>query len=375
MEKLFFRVKKNNEGVSLVEVLVTIAMIIIMAGPLINGFLNAMGVNGNAREIQNGTTVAQDILESFEALSVEELCDKYKDNMALDAHTGVYTFSSIPVDGPNGEDFLVDITLDPTPYNEGNGDRLELNNVNLPGMSSLHGSNSIMLYKQYAAADEELKELFGTSLGSSITDSIYAASNKRRISKDTNIEITCTYNSSTKKYDYDIRMTMKYSYKKSDASVVTAQDVRVIEDMLFEEGSTHNIYLICPIFDLYTYDNGGDKSYATDKINIDYHFIGPDNKKEDVYFYLAEQEAKNLDYTSRKQRLKPQNIKVENNDLTIYNANSTNVKLLTNVGKNMSDLTDLTYINQNTGIALYEMNVKVRLSGETKVIAEFTSAK
>jgi hypothetical protein len=41
----------------------------------------------------------------------------------------------------------------------------------------------------------------------------------------------------------------------------------------------------------------------------------------------------------------------------------------------MSDLTDLTYINQNTGIALYEMNVKVRLAGETKVIAEFTSAK
>ena len=169
MVKYFSKLKQNNKGMSLIEIMVTIAMIIIMAGPLINAFLNAMGVNSSAREIQNGTTVAQDMFERFQVLSMEELTGSdsiYYAYLTEDGTTdGIYKFENIPVVGPNGESFKVDVTLDPNLYTAGNAsEKFKVNDVNIPGMSSLYGSDSTMLYKQYVAFDDKLKELFAGKL-------------------------------------------------------------------------------------------------------------------------------------------------------------------------------------------------------------------
>ena len=121
---LYRKFKRNNKGVSLIEVLVTIAMIIILAGPLINSFLNSRIVNSNARLIQNGTTVAQDMAEKFKTIPIEQLCSTYA--YEKNDSTGVYTFKDIAVEGPNKEKFLVDVTLDPNAYKVGNEDKKNL---------------------------------------------------------------------------------------------------------------------------------------------------------------------------------------------------------------------------------------------------------
>ena len=248
MVKIFLKLKKNNKGVSLVEVLVTLAVVVIMAGPLINGFLNAMGVNSNARTIQNGTTVGQDLVEEFEALPVEQLCGIYEeylpeDFLATYEEGDILTFTGIPVDGPNGEEFEVDITLDPTAYNA-DGDKLNVNNVELPGMSSLYASNSIMLYKDYVDADDDLKNLFAAAgLETDILENLNTNAQRQKMSKATNITVTCTYNDVSDKYDYDIKMEMNYSYKRSATNIVTVTEERLVEDMIFDGDQTHTIYL------------------------------------------------------------------------------------------------------------------------------------
>jgi prepilin-type N-terminal cleavage/methylation domain-containing protein len=385
MVKIFLKLKKNNKGVSLVEVLVTLAVVVIMAGPLINGFLNAMGVNSNARTIQNGTTVGQDLVEEFEALPVEQLCGIYEeylpeDFLATYEEGDILTFTGIPVDGPNGEKFEVDITLDPTAYNA-DGDKINVNNVELPGMSSLYASNSIMLYKDYVDADDDLKNLFAATgeLDNDILENLNTNAQRQKMSKATNITVKCTYNDVSDKYDYDIEMEMSYSYKKSATDVVTVTEERLVEDMIFDGDQTHTIYLVCPVFDIYTWASVGGVSYATDSINIEYVYHGMPEDKKDVYFYLAEQEVNNKTHPNIRQRINPTNVKVKELE-TVYSITDASKKfdrestimLNTNIGK---DTADLTYVNQVSGIALYDMDVQVRLAGDSKVIAEFTSSK
>ena len=384
MVKIFLKLKKNNKGVSLVEVLVTLAMVVIMAGPLINSFLNAMGVNSNARTIQNGTTVGQDLVEEFEALPVEQLCGIYEeylpeDFLATYEEGDILTFTGIPVDGPNGEKFEVDITLDPTAYNA-DGDKINVNNVELPGMSSLYASNSIMLYKDYVDADDDLKNLFAAAgLETDILENLNTNAQRQKMSKATNITVKCTYNDVSDKYDYDIEMEMSYSYKKSATDVVTVTEERLVEDMIFDGDQTHTIYLVCPVFDIYTWASVGGVSYATDSINIEYVYHGMPEDKKDVYFYLAEQEVNNKTHPNIRQRINPTNVKVKELE-TVYSITDASKKfdrestimLNTNIGK---DTADLTYVNQVSGIALYDMDVQVRLAGDSKVIAEFTSSK
>ena len=384
MVKIFLKLKKNNKGVSLVEVLVTLAMVVIMAGPLINSFLNAMGVNSNARTIQNGTTVGQDLVEEFEALPVEQLCGIYEeylpeDFLATYEEGDILTFTGIPVDGPNGEKFEVDITLDPTAYNA-DGDKLNVNNVELPGMSSLYASNSVMLYKDYVDADDDLKNLFAAAgLETDILENLNTNAQRQKMSKATNITVTCTYNDVSDKYDYDIKMEMNYSYKRSATNIVTVTEERLVEDMIFDGDQTHTIYLVCPVFDIYTWASVGGVSYATDSINIEYVYHGMPEDKKDVYFYLAEQEVNNKTHPNIRQRINPTNVKVKELE-TVYSITDASKKfdrestimLNTNIGK---DTADLTYVNQVSGIALYDMDVQVRLAGDSKVIAEFTSSK
>ena len=386
MVRICLSLKKNNKGVSLVEVLVTLAMVVIMAGPLINSFLNAMSVNSNARTIQNGTTVAQDLVEEFEALSIEQLTALYGQYLPegfLESYEegDIYTFANIPITGPDKEKFEVDITLDPTAYNSG-GEKINVNNVLLPGMSSLYASNSIMLYKEYVAVDNDLRNLFAATGRLSVSELDNLSSNAGRVktSKATKIIITCNYNDGTGKYDYDVRMIMNYSYKKSATDIVTVSEERYVEDMIFNGQQTHNIYLICPIFDINTVNIAGNISYATDSIEIEYKYNGDLRGKKDVYFYLAEQEVNNKSRLDKRQRINPSNVRVVEFETEVYSIDEaskkidreTTIMLNTNIGKNTEDLT---YINEISGIALYDIKVQVRLKGETQVIAEFSSSK
>lgn len=377
MEKIIKKFKLNNEGVSLVEVLVTIAMVALMAGTLLNGFLRGMSVNSNARVIQNGTTVAQDKAEEFKALPLEQLLTMYSANYEDDeAGLGIHKFKNIAVTGPNNEEFLVDIKLDSTTYNAGNGNKLDLNNINLPGMSSLHGSNAIMLYKQYAAVDELLVGVFGANLDPDTLNALYTDAKRQNLSKATDILIECTYDGSVDKYYYDIKLTMKYSYTyPGTGDVVTVEEVKTVEDISYGPDERHTMYLVCPIFDIYTRDIDGDISYSTDKININFSFIGEPEYIKNVYFYLAEQEVNNKIYSVKKQKIHPMNVKINTLDLTTYNMESSNLKLYTNVGNYTDGLTNLTFKDKESGIALYDMTVQVREKGEENIVAEFTTTK
>ena len=401
IDKTFIKLKNDNRGISLIEILVTIAMILILAGPLINSLLNSRIVNSNARLTQNGTTVAQDMAEKFKTVPIEELCETYKDKYVVNATTGIYKFSDIQVNGPSGEKFTVDVTLDPTAYVAGNeGNKNPVNNEKLPGMSSIYGANCIKLYKYYTAADEKLKEMFRNKVNNTrILNNLYGEYRKG-LSKDTTIDIKCWYSEATDRYEYNVELKMTYILdlasvnngarlfnKPNDngpghggddddehqpaSGVYRVTHTELIEGVSFSSTEDQLIYLICPIFDICNNNFG----YCTDKISINYHFDDRNGGTQpDLHFYLAEQETYKKGSTTIKQKINPYNVKVNGLDLSHYNASTSKLKMCTNLTKpGGANLLDLTYEFKDSGIALYEMTVEV--SEKDKVVAEFISTK
>ena len=378
MKKYMLRLKKNNKGISLVEILVTVAIIAIIATPLINSFISAMRTNSQASLIQNGTSVAQDVSELFKVFSVETLVKDYEDDgvtVVFDETTGKYTFEDIPVEGADGEDFLVTVELDPTIYAGGiDSEKYQVNDVNLPVFSGLYGSDCIVIYRQYAGFDEQLGDLFATvGVSDDVISNIDTVEVRSKITKSSNVNVACTYDDSTQRYKYDIKLEMTYVYDGGTSVTVTKT-----MEKTYAGDQIHNIYMICPVFDAYSHAVVGDDFfYNTDVININYTYTGSSAYEHDLYFYIAEQQTANVGYDNTKlERINPRNVFVNGTDYTVYKLKENRLKVYTNIGDNDDIFTnkyDLTYGDYNTGIALYEMNVTVKL--DNKTIATFSTTK
>lgn len=137
------KTKLNNKGLSLVEILVTVVIVALISAPIVDSFLHAIHVNSEARLIQNGTAVAQDTAELFEVFDVKTLVDSYTAdgvNVTYDDAKKVYKFENIPMTGADGEEFEVDVKLDPTAYKLGlnaeNKDMIKVNDQELPVFSA-----------------------------------------------------------------------------------------------------------------------------------------------------------------------------------------------------------------------------------------------
>lgn len=65
--------KKENKGFSLLEVLVAIAVLGLLAGPLMHSFVTAANTNVKSKDRQRITAVAQNLMEQVVALEPEEL--------------------------------------------------------------------------------------------------------------------------------------------------------------------------------------------------------------------------------------------------------------------------------------------------------------
>jgi prepilin-type N-terminal cleavage/methylation domain-containing protein len=71
------RQHKNNHGFSLVELIVSIAILAVVVLPLLKSFVVSAGTNSKAKQKLQATEASQNILETFEAKSLDELFDYF----------------------------------------------------------------------------------------------------------------------------------------------------------------------------------------------------------------------------------------------------------------------------------------------------------
>ena len=391
--------KNNDKGFSLIELIITIAIIALVVVPVLNSFFLAQDVNSEARLVQNATTVAQDIMEEFKAKSIEDMTALYTANTGNDpvvSYTDAaadsehnrqfpkYEFKGWKCAGADGEDFYVDITLDSEPYTDA-GDKYGVNSMTSPQFSSLFGSDVVMLFKQYMDPDYNLDAYFRAT--GALSEEQLATLGPSTVSKSTVMNVICSKNNSTGEYTYKIVLDMTYTLKSDSSKSVTVTK-EITKNYPDAEG--HSIYMMLPVYDNANTSNGTNSEgnyYSTDKFTVKYDGILTTTDGPQMSLFIAEQETTSAESVLYKSVIDSRNVSVATpqGTKTLYNYvnNMNNFKIYTNIKKSNLDNSEaseakgLTYSDKSDDTLMYEITVNVRYDDpeSDEIIATFSSSK
>lgn len=391
--------KENNQGFSLIEIIVTILVIALVVSPFLRSFFLAMNINGDARRLQNATVVCQNVIEEFKARTIDDIIE-YSDNVyGVEASTEEllidgknytkYVFENWKLTGADGETFYATITMDPTPYTS-DGEKYPVNSLTSPEFSSLFGSDAIMLFKQYTDPDNELESYFRAA--GELSEAEIATLTPQNVTKATKMLIDCVYDSSTDIYEYVVTLNITYTYNNDKSVLVTKGITKT-----YSGNEGHSIYLMLPVYDTYSTflgsvsNVGGVSSYcASDKLAIEYSYTGDADNKPQLGLYIAQQETEHHTSPNISAIIKSENVTVLDNTQTTptakgiysYDNSTSNFKVYTNIQKSDSDaasileIQGLTYSDKNDNTVLYEITVDVKYDDvDSDVLTSFTSSK
>ncbi len=302
---------KQNMGFSLVEVLVTLALISVLSIPLIQTFVNSARMNGKAKSMQNATDIAQSISEYFGAMPLNALETAYKGKYTS-MSDGSIVFTNIGdginkdsdgVDyykGSDTEKFYVSVIVDPTGYSK--ADKTGMNDYIRPGINNLNENSSITCRSKLEQYDTNIVNTFKEK-GVNVDD-------KSKIVKKS--VFTIYENESTvyaDKVEYKYNLDITYTYNKKN---IEYKNIELGIGTVDRAGiAAPNLYIIyTPVLGMY-----GNENVAKDEITVKYR---PNSEKADwekpVNVYLVEQTANfesKEDTKDTKVSLDKKNIKIE----------------------------------------------------------------
>lgn len=88
--------KLNNKGMTLVEVIVTITILVLVSGFILSSFVSAMRAATKSRDLHRATTVAQNVMEGINLKTAEELAYQFNYPTILDT-TGTVEMNNFSV--------------------------------------------------------------------------------------------------------------------------------------------------------------------------------------------------------------------------------------------------------------------------------------
>ena len=152
------RKQLNNQGFTLLELLVAIVVLCIVSIPLLHAFVTTAKTNGKAKIMMHATDAAENLIENFEYQSLADLQVRYQasdQNTVTVDDTGKYTFeirntADIPTKLPDG--YYMTVTADPNLYPNANS-------LNLADIKTMSSSESAV-YTMPAQYDTGVYEMF-----------------------------------------------------------------------------------------------------------------------------------------------------------------------------------------------------------------------
>lgn len=176
---------KNNQGYTLLELVVAITILALIAIPLMHGFVTAARVNDKARGIEQATTAAQNVMEEIKVTPVEELLEGVEPvNKGFEDGNDKWFSYHVMCEEvkTDGVPYHVDVWLDNGPYNE--EDYKYVTNHNLTEMAQLYDMNAAYdaFFILEEATDSALIEELAVAEG--VDESLVRADVKRNIYLD-----------------------------------------------------------------------------------------------------------------------------------------------------------------------------------------------
>lgn len=304
------KVEKQNKGFSLVEVLVTLAVISILSIPIINLFVGSAKTNKTAKKIQNASDVAQCVSEYFDAASLDAIKKNYQGKykqvgdkiVFLNIGDGESVKDGVSYyKGADNEKFYVSVVLDSGSYSVEDGEGISgVNNYYKPTINNLNENSSVTVRGKLDQHDSDIVRIFKEQKGVDVTD-------KSKIVKHSKFRIVETESTMYKgkiEYRYYLDITYKYynisvEYKDIELGIGTIDKAGI---------KAPNLYIVyTPTFAMY-----GTDPKCHDTIEIEYRTDAmiPADWEKPLDIYIVLQDAYYGQSTENKISLEKNNIKV-----------------------------------------------------------------
>ena len=295
--KQFWR-KLNKSGFSLVEVIVTIAIVVVLIAPIMQNFIQSIKVNAKSQRLQDATALAQAVAESFKVCTLDELVSAYG-SYTEDSDGAIY-FNYIgdrttEIDGTTynyflgaaDEMFFVSVKLDPNLYTTANS-------YVIPDVNDLYATTAehapIVIKNEINSYDSVAYLNLG--LGTDSSD----------IVKTTDVSITATeYANSSNENIYQVSVTLTVTYEYNGLTY-TPVDGKTIQSYFVEEDDEMPLVYVCYTgFDTESTDKMYQETsstgvttsyYASDdvlNINYDYNDLSGVGEERELALYVANQ--------------------------------------------------------------------------------------
>ena len=289
------RNRKLNKGFSLLEVLVTLALISVLSIPLIQSFLNSAKVNGKSKSMQNATDIAQNTSEYFNVMSIDVLKSMYAGHY-VEMSDGRIIFQNIGdgfstdsegdsyYKGMDSERFYVTVVLDPTVYTGGTSGTIEnINDYMKPDINNINESSSVTCMTQINKYDGEAVQKIKESVSGFVMEKVY-----RRV--DFHIDQTPYTNG---KVDYKYSVTVSYGYGTGTTYYLTKTMVLAEDTLPASMAKAPNLYVVYqPTFATYT--STAIDTVSSDEINFYYNNNKDmDELEKEVTAYIISQDVTN----------------------------------------------------------------------------------
>lgn len=289
------RNRKLNKGFSLLEVLVTLAIISVLSIPLIQSFLNSAKVNGKSKSMQNATDIAQNTSEYFNAMSLDVLKSIYAgkytemaDGRIIFNNIGDGSSTDSEGDsyyrGMDSERFYVTVVLDPAGYTGGSEGTIgDINEYMKPDINNINENGSVTCMTQINKYDGEAVQKIRESVSGFVMEKVY-----RRL--DFFIDQT-PYSDGRVDYSYSVRVSYGYG---TDTTYYLSKTMLLAEDTLPASMlNAPNLYIVYqPTFATYT--ASAIDTVSSDEINFFYNNDrDKDELEKDVHAYIISQDVEN----------------------------------------------------------------------------------
>lgn len=142
----------NNKGLTLVELLVTITILAIVVVPLLNTFVASERLNNKAQNRMKATVIAENLMEEFEDISVEQLANSVGATPDADGKY-VFYYNSADLSEWGSNLFNAIVTLDPS------GAYSALNDTVVSDVNAITATGSAV-YSMHSTFDQSVYNIF-----------------------------------------------------------------------------------------------------------------------------------------------------------------------------------------------------------------------
>lgn len=279
-------IKRNRKGFTLMEVMVSIALIGILFTPMLAFFSNSTQTNIRIKNLQRATTAAQAVMEEFRSYErIEDMVGAYwsaATGGAVFQDSGYsQTFDNIYVGGSfvgnkkfffqkngiksDGKEYVARVEVDTTKYDI-------LNNEDRPVISSLGTETTVVAKEKDETSNKirEFEQLYFNKTGLRDKDEDYFA---EHLLKTTKVVIKDTDESGTPISDGMVHVRVYSEYTLTGPTVDGCENAQVGEDIydgLMEEKRMKGIYVFFN-FDVTSTGSNFRKISQNMEVIIDYH--------------------------------------------------------------------------------------------------------